>query len=101
MTLEYLTGSREVVDLYPLFSSAPIGIPLAMLGSVTSAAGGGIQAGLQFADGNVSGGLGTASMSALSLIPGSRLIPSKTLGHHILNQGASLKISGINRLLNE
>ena len=80
---------------------APIGIPLAMLGSVTSAAGGGIQAGLQFADGNVSGGLGTASMSALSLIPGSRLIPSKTLGHHILNQGASLKISGINRLLNE
>lgn len=80
---------------------APIGIPLAMLGSVTSATGGGIQAGLQFADGNVSGGLGTASMSGLSLTPGSRLIPSKTLGHHILNQGASLKVSGINRLLNE
>ena len=61
--------------------------------------GGGIQAGIQFMDGNTAGGLKTSLFTLGSVAPG--YFPSNSLGGEILKQNIGLKVTGAGRLLNQ
>ncbi len=76
---------------------APLGVPLAAVGTGMSTVGGGIEAGLHLADGNYGESAATLSFTAANrFAPG--LIKTKGLGGQILRQNVGLKIGGINRL---
>lgn len=78
---------------------APLGIPLAAVGTGMSTVGGGIQAGLHFMDGNNGAGARTLLFTAGSA--GATALPGKGLGYEVLRQNLGLKISGANRLIND